>query len=205
MKIPYIYFAALAIGVILLTPSHIDGTLGLYIFEYFNLPVYSKPDQTGFHVVNITGMLFLAIGIVGTTSHLQARFPSILKVLLVSIVFIFVITPLLVKFCLILFYYQSDNERSVYIPNQVCDIEIVSNEVNAFCTIKVMNYGKSKSIELVPDVPDTSYEIQMDNRTLHLTPHFQHEFKVSLHGLLLEPQHDNQLRTTLQFNKIIND
>lgn len=205
MKMPYVYFAALAIGVVLLTPSHIDGTIGVYIFDYFNLPVYSKSDQTGFHIVNITGILVLAFGVIGVTSHLQTRFPSILKVLLVSIVFIIVVTPLLVKFCLIMLYYQSDSERSIYIPDQICNIEIVGNEVNAFCNIKIMNYGKSNSIELIPHVANTSYEIEMDNRIIHLTPHYQHEFEVSLQGILLQPQHDNQLRTTMQFNKIIKD
>jgi len=205
MRLSYIYFVILAIGIILITPAHIEGTIGLYIFEFLNLPIYSHENETGFHFVNITGILLVAIGIIGVTTHLQTRYPSILKVLLVSIVIIFVAAPIIANLIMILFHYQSKSEQSIYVPSQLCDVEIVNNEVNAFCDVKLMNYGNSKSIELIPYLLETSYEMELDSKILEITPHKKQQFKLTLHGILLVPHQDNQIYTRISFDPVILD
>jgi hypothetical protein len=186
---PFLYFILIVIGLLFISYTHLGYSFGDSMFRAVGLPPWTNTEyDSGLHISVIIGLLIMVAGYIGAVKGYQERFPKIRSRIIIGCIAFVYLFPLVTENTMILLKYHSMSVDSVdFIPkNSQCSYRSQDANVQADCTITMINYGKEKEVKIRPYLKRSIIPLQLEPMTVTLPPHRKVGISMTFNGKQLE-------------------
>lgn len=183
-----LFFVLILIGLLLISNTHLGYSFGDDIFRAVGIPPWTGNYDSGLHLSVIAGLLAIAAGYIGAVRFYQVRFPKIRsRIVLGGIAFV-VLFPFVTEKAMILLNYNSVSITSVAFSqkNSQCSYRSEETNVEANCTVTLINYGKEKDITVKPFLIRSPFKVEFEQAMLTLPAHQKVNMSSIVDGKLLD-------------------
>ncbi|MCR8645211.1 hypothetical protein NV379_21380 [Paenibacillus sp. N1-5-1-14] len=184
-----LFFVLILIGLLLISNTHLGYSFGDSIFRTVGTPPWTNTeDDSGLHISVIIGLLVIIAGYIGTVKFYQVRFPKIRSRIVLSCIAFVYLFPIVTENAMILLKYNSVSVTSVDFSknNSQCSYRSEEANVEANCTITLINYGKEKDVMIRPYLIRSTTKVKFEPMTVTLPPHQKVGVNMTFNGKQLD-------------------
>ncbi|MCR8645976.1 hypothetical protein NV379_25470 [Paenibacillus sp. N1-5-1-14] len=184
-----LFYVLILIGLLLISNTHLGYSFGDSIFRTVGIPPWTNTeDDSGLHISVIIGLLVIIAGYIGTVKFYQVRFPKIRSRIVLSCIAFVYLSPIVTENAMILLKYNSVSVTSVDFSknNSQCSYRSEEANVEANCTITLINYGKEKNVMIRPYLIRSTTKVKFEPMTVTLPPHQKVGVSMAFNGKQLD-------------------
>ena len=184
MKKAGLYIALIVIGLLMFCLNHVGRSLGDEIFYSLGISPWTGPDQTGFHLSVILGLILLFVGISKTAKYYRPKYPKILSLLIIASIGFISVYPIMTENMLFLIKRNSHTIASIDYLNKdsQCNYQSDEGKIRANCSVTLYNYGPEKEVSIRPILDGHLADFDFEPTALIIAPHTKDMYTIDFYS-----------------------